>query len=266
MSQASQETAFLEIDMTAALSSQGLAAPALPAPFLALSRPSPVKPVRRNLAGVGVAVLLHGALLAAIVSAIGEVREPVVPPQPYMTVSLVTPPAETPELQPRPRAQPVKPKETQPVLQPKAKPSPSPKPAERPTLTSTATATNAAETTAVASAPPAPPAPAAAPVREAPVAVVPPRFDAAYLSNPAPVYPSASKRMGEEGRVLLRVQVGADGRPTDVSIAKSSGFSRLDDVARETVLRSWRFVPARQGDQAVAGAVKVPIDFTLSNT
>ena len=103
-------------------------------------------------------------------------------------------------------------------------------------------------------------------VREAPVAIVPPRFDAAYLSNPAPVYPSASKRMGEEGRVLLRVQVGVDGRPTEVSIAKSSGFSRLDDIARDTVLRSWRFVPARQGDQAVAGAVKVPIDFTLSNT
>ena len=66
--------------------------------------------------------------------------------------------------------------------------------------------------------------------------------------------------------MLLRVQVGPDGRPTDVSIAKSSGFPRLDDIARETVLRSWRFVPARQGDQAVAGAVKVPIDFTLSNT
>ncbi len=267
MSQASQESAFLEIDMTAALSSQGPATPALPAPFLALSRPSPTEPVRRNLAGVGVAVLLHGALLAAIVSAIGEVREPVVPPQPYMTVSLVTPPAETPELQPRPQAQPVKPREVRPVVPPQATPSPTKKLAERPTLASAATATNAAESTAEAATPPAPPTPAsAAPAREAPVAVVPPRFDAAYLSNPAPVYPSASKRMGEEGRVLLRVQVGADGRPTDVSIAKSSGFSRLDDVARETVLRSWRFVPARQGDQAVAGAVKVPIDFTLSNT
>ncbi|MBL8434299.1 MAG: energy transducer TonB [Zoogloea sp.] len=184
-----------------------------------------------------------------------------------MTVSLVTPPAETPEPQPRPQAQPVKPRETRPVVQPQATPSPTKKLAEQPTLTSAATATNAAESTAEAAAPPAPPTPAsAAPAREAPVAVVPPRFDAAYLSNPAPVYPSASKRMGEEGRVLLRVQVGADGRPTDVSIARSSGFSRLDDVARETVLRSWRFVPARQGDQAVAGAVKVPIDFTLSNT
>jgi protein TonB len=44
------------------------------------------------------------------------------------------------------------------------------------------------------------------------VAIVPPRFDAAYLSNPAP-YPSASKRMGEEGRVLLRVQVGPTAAP-----------------------------------------------------
>lgn len=252
--------------MTAALSPRGLAAPALPAPFLALSRPSPIEPVRRNLAGVGVAVLLHGALLVAMISAIGELREPVTPPQPYMTVSLITPQAETPVPQPRPQAQPVKPKETRPVVQPQATPSPSKKLAERPTLTSAATATNAAETTAEAATPPAPPSPAAAaPAWEAPAAVVPPRFDAAYLSNPAPAYPSASRRMGEEGRVLLRVQVGADGRPTDVSIAKSSGFSRLDDVARETVLRSWRFVPARQGDQAVAGAVKVPIDFTLSS-
>lgn len=249
--------------MTAALSPRGLAAPALPAPFLALSRPRPTRPVRRSLTGVGIAVLCHGALLAAIIGAVGEERPPVVPPQPYMTVSLLTPPAPTPE-PPRPQAPPPQPKEARPTPQPQAAPSPSRKPVERPTLTSAATASNAAETSAEPPAPPAAPTPAAAPVREAPVAMVPPRFDAAYLSNPAPAYPSASRRMGEEGRVLLRVQVGADGRPTDVSIAKSSGFSRLDDVARETVLRSWRFVPARQGDQAVAGTVKVPIDFTLS--
>ncbi len=252
--------------MTAALSPRVLAAPALPAPLLAFPGPRPATRARRKLAGVGGAVRLHGALLVAIISAIGEAPIPVTPPQPYMTVSLITPQAETPLPQPRPQAQPLKPKETRPAVQPQATPSPSKKMAERPTLTSSATATNAAEATAEASAPPAPPSPAAAaPVREAPVAIVPPRFDAAYLSNPAPAYPSASRRMGEEGRVLLRVQVGADGRPTDVSIAKSSGFSRLDDIARDTVLRSWRFVPARQGDQAVAGAVKVPIDFTLSS-
>ena len=101
--------------------------------------------------------------------------------------------------------------------------------------------------------------------REAPVAVSAPRFDAAYLSNPVPEYPRLSRRMGEEGRVMLRVHVGADGKPLEVTIAKSSGYARLDEIARETVLRSWRFVPARQGEQAVAGTVRVPIDFSLNS-
>ena len=48
--------------MTAALSPRGPATPALPAPFLAFSGPRPTTPARRNLAGVGVAVLLHAAL------------------------------------------------------------------------------------------------------------------------------------------------------------------------------------------------------------
>ena len=79
--------------MTAALSPRGPATPALPAPFLAFSGPRPTTPARRNLAGVCVAVLLHAALLVAIISAIGEAPAPVTPPQPYMTVSLLTPPA-----------------------------------------------------------------------------------------------------------------------------------------------------------------------------
>jgi TonB family protein len=38
--------------------------------------------------------------------------------------------------------------------------------------------------------------------------------------------------MGEEGRVMLRVHVGADGKPLEVTIAKSSGYARLDEIAR----------------------------------
>ena len=110
--------------MTAALSPRGLAAPALPAPFLALSRPRPTRPVRRSLTGVGIAVLCHGALLAAIIGAVGEERPPVVPPQPYMTVSLLTPPGPTPE-PPRPQAPPQQPKEARPTPQPQAAPPPS---------------------------------------------------------------------------------------------------------------------------------------------
>ena len=94
---------------------------------------------------------------------------------------------------------------------------------------------------------------------------MPPRFDAAYLDNPAPGYPSLSRRHHEEGRVLLRVLVGADGRAESVDVAASSGFERLDHAAQEAV-RRWRFVPARRGDGAVAAYVNVPVAFSLDRT
>lgn len=94
-------------------------------------------------------------------------------------------------------------------------------------------------------------------------AVVPPRFDAAYLNNPTPSYPALSRRNGETGRVMLRVQVGADGLPKNITIAESSQFSRLDDAAIAAVKR-WRFVPAKQGDQAISEWVLVPLNFKLT--
>jgi protein TonB len=105
--------------------------------------------------------------------------------------------------------------------------------------------------------PPAPPAPTSVPE------VVPPRFDAAYLDNPAPAYPPLARRAGEQGRVLLRVHVTSDGRADDVHVRETSGSPRLDAAAQDTV-RQWRVVPARQGDQAVAAWVLVPITFSLA--
>jgi periplasmic protein TonB len=104
-------------------------------------------------------------------------------------------------------------------------------------------------------APPAPPAPAA---------VTGARFDADYLHNPKPVYPSASRRLSEQGKVLLRVFVSAEGQAEKVEVKTSSGFPRLDASAQEAVAR-WRFVPARRGDQAVAAWVQVPITFQLES-
>lgn len=104
------------------------------------------------------------------------------------------------------------------------------------------------------------------PVKEEPAlapAVVPPRFDAAYLNNPTPSYPALSRRNGETGRVLLRVQVGADGLPKNIMIAESSQFARLDEAAIAAVKR-WRFVPAKQGDQAISEWVLVPLNFKLT--
>ena len=89
-----------------------------------------------------------------------------------------------------------------------------------------------------------------------------PRFDADYLHNPRPVYPPMSRRMGEEGKVFLRVRVEADGRPSQVEIKTSSGSQRLDQAAADAV-RRWRFVPAKRGAEAVSAWVIVPISFNL---
>ncbi len=108
----------------------------------------------------------------------------------------------------------------------------------------------------VAAAPVAAPAPAPIPTQ--------PRFDADYLDNPKPPYPSIARRMGEQGRVVLRVRVDARGAALEVLLHASSGSERLDASALDTV-RRWKFVPARLGSEAVAATVLVPIAFSLKD-
>lgn len=110
---------------------------------------------------------------------------------------------------------------------------------------------------------PSAPTATAADAAPAAAAVVAPRFDAAYLNNPAPVYPVASRRLNESGRVLLRVQVSEQGLPLQVQLHQTSGHARLDQAAQEAV-RRWRFVPARRGDVPVSEWVIVPITFSLT--
>ena len=117
-----------------------------------------------------------------------------------------------------------------------------------------------------ATVPPAPTIAAApAPAASAPAAVPSqPRFDADYLDNPKPPYPAISRRLSEQGRVVLRVHVDADGRPADVQLHVSSGSSRLDQSALDTV-RRWKFAPAKLGKEPIAAWVLVPIAFTLKD-
>lgn len=164
------------------------------------------------------------------------IPEPVVqPPPPVVEELAVKPP---PKPQPKPKPQPPK---------QEAKP-PQPKPVEAPPPAAPAPAAP------VAAAPPAPPAP---PVE------IPPSANAGYLKNPAPEYPSLAQRRGWEGTVLLRVHVLANGKPSDIQIQRSSGRDALDDAAVRAVKR-WSFVPAKRGDEAVAGWVSVPLEFRLN--
>ena len=99
------------------------------------------------------------------------------------------------------------------------------------------------------------PAPVAEPLSQA-------RFDADTLNNPAPPYPPLARRMGEEGKVILRVSVTPQGTAETVETRLSSGSYRLDEAAQKTV-RTWKFIPARRGDTPVQSWVLVPIIFKL---
>jgi periplasmic protein TonB len=105
--------------------------------------------------------------------------------------------------------------------------------------------------------PPVPQATDDAPITEA-------RFDADYLNNPSPSYPPLSRRMREQGTVILRVRVREDGQPAEVLIERGSGHKRLDEAA-QTAVKNWRFVPARSRQSAVESWVLVPIEFSLSS-
>jgi protein TonB len=84
-----------------------------------------------------------------------------------------------------------------------------------------------------------------------------------YQGNPLkPPYPNLSRKRGEEGTVHLRVQVSSNGTPSSVTLAKSSGYSRLDNAAMRHV-KQWQFTPAKKNGKAVTGTVIIPIRFRL---
>ncbi len=92
----------------------------------------------------------------------------------------------------------------------------------------------------------------------------PPLFNAAYLRNPAPVYPAIARRSGDEGTVMLKVLVSPEGAPVRVELDQSSGSKSLDGAALESV-KGWRFVPARRGTQNIEAWVRVPVVFRLES-
>jgi periplasmic protein TonB len=225
-------------------------------------RPEPQHRPLKSIAGAAIALALHVLVLYALLQ-LDSVRSAVIAAVP-ITVSLIAPPKPV-ETSPKP----IPPKLQRPVQRPKPAPLP-------PVITAAPEART--ELVAAPAPPPAPLSPIEAPVLAAaaaepvaapsaavappPAPLVPPSFNAAYLNNPAPAYPALSRRMGEEGRVVLRVHVSADGMPKQVELKTSSTHPRLDEAALDAV-RRWRFVPARRGNSPVAAWVLVPISFSL---
>ena len=220
-----------------------------------------------KLTTIAAVVAVH-ALILGLLSQLAPVRQALNAAKPVI-VSLLESPKERQQTLPKPlppkpqspkprehRVQTLRPPPVPPLIAatPSAPsvstvPAPQPEPVPTPPVEAAAPAAVGALSTPAPSIPVPPP-------------VTPPSFNAAYLNNPAPAYPTLSRRMGEEGKVVLRVFVNESGLPQDVQLKSSSGSNRLDSTAVDTV-KQWKFVPARRGDTPIGAWVLVPISFSL---
>ncbi|TVO68789.1 energy transducer TonB [Denitromonas ohlonensis] len=261
-----------------------LATPQALVPATSLPRRAPV---RARLGAVARLLVVLAAHAGALALGLSQIDTPVQAPITTIQVALIAPPAPEPVAPPPPapvpEVLPPKPPTPAPELKPPPKPvvvrkptqKPAPKPTPKPSPTAISEpkeeAPSPPESTppppqpAQVAAPTTPPKAAPGPVAAAPQPIIAARFDAAYLNNPSPRYPRLSRRVGEQGKVLLRVLVSESGAASDVRLHQSSGHNRLDEAARSAVSK-WTFEPARQGDRPIANWVIVPIEFKLENT
>ncbi|MBI1886823.1 MAG: TonB family protein [Nitrosomonadales bacterium] len=220
-------------------------------------------PLHTRLLVVALVALAHGLLMWSWIM-LPSLSRPV---RHEMSVSVTLPappqpaPPEPKPAEPKP-PEPPKPK-PKPVVKPKpVKPQPAPQAAVPDVPEETPPQEEAPPPEETSSAPPQPagdpPAPAS-PVREPDRE---PDYRAAYLKNPAPSYPMVARRMGWQGKVVLNVEVLANGLPGQIKLHQSSGHDVLDNAAIKAV-SGWRFVAARQGGQVVTKSFLVPIPFIL---
>ncbi len=90
-----------------------------------------------------------------------------------------------------------------------------------------------------------------------------PSLRADYLNNPKPRYPTASLRLEEQGKVIVRVFISSEGVPQQVVLGLSSGFTRLDQAALEAV-KDWRFVPGKRAGVFESMWLDVPVVFKIN--
>lgn len=240
--------------------------------FVSENRQSPARPAARarplrlpRHTAVVVAVLaLHAAGLYALQS--GLLRRAVEVVVPAEVIAQFIEPA-VPQVQPPPPPQP-KPK-PQPRTQ-VSPPAPTP-PLPRPPLPVAVVSSTPSPQTVTGTLAPQPPAPPiAAPVAASPsppAPPAPPRIDlpssnADYLNNRPPPYPPLSKRLGEQGKVVVRVFIGLDGVGSQAEIRTSSGYDRLDQAALKTVM-TWQYLPGKVNGEPKAMWFNVPIHFVL---
>lgn len=248
---------------------------------------SPQSPLGLRIGAAGVVVAVHIAVVAAIMWAPAEPLEQLEPdavmvsmidaPMPEMakaepasapqqTAQEAQPeplPEKEPELEPGPEPEPVVEKAPEPASKPKPKPKLQSKPkAQQAPKQETEPKPESVD------APPsgnpegadAPKGAAQGPVSNEPVML---SSNVAYLGG-KPTYPAASRRMREEGRVVVLVDINTEGIVERARIDTTSGYTRLDEAALAAA-RTARFKPLTRNGVAYSARAKLPFDFVLRN-
>lgn len=201
---------------------------------------------RPNLPAILVILALHAVLIGALI----QVRNHIIRAEDAKLTVVNLTPAPPPPAEEAPPPPPSKPDIVAPVpiVQTPAAPVP---------IATTPDPTPISAPSPATPAPPAPPAPSVAVA--APSVAQLGDIGVQMLSGKLPRYPLDSRRKREQGTVVLALRVGTDGAVEKISVARSSGFSRLDDAARDAV-KHWRWRPILRGGQAVPveGVVEIP--------
>ncbi|MBM3352948.1 MAG: energy transducer TonB [Betaproteobacteria bacterium] len=235
---------------------------------------------RRALrAALVVSVLLHGAVLLGLPELI-EARRQAWFPAP-LSARLVQPPAPAPPPQPEPRtAEPApglaKPAPRAAPAPAKAAPAPSPapqaveSPRTEPVIADPATAPSPAATaidTAPAKAEPRPAAPVAAPAPgfDEAAAVAQYRLELMQVASGLKTYPRIAQENGWEGRVELRITVGAGGAISALTVKRGTGYAVLDQHALDMLRRAQPRTPLPAGLRGREFTIEVPVVFGLKD-
>lgn len=83
-----------------------------------------------------------------------------------------------------------------------------------------------------------------------------------YLFKKDPKYPPLSKRLREEGTVVIKVLIDEEGYPQEIKVRSSSGYPMLDESALKAV-KKWVFKPHIVGNKAEKAWAEFPIQFVL---
>jgi len=206
--------------------------------------------VTKRFVGLTISLLGHGLLFLIPVSlAVTEVKT-------YPPVELVMTWAEKPAPEP-PAPEP-------PKVKPQPQPRPKPRPREPEPIT---TQTYIPPPVAARPSPVVPPRPAVTRGTGAPTGPLVTEFGSAtgpaFLRRVLPVYPEQARRLGKEGRVVLRLHIDARGNLQRVEVAEGAGFG-FEEAAIRAVQQS-SFRPAMVQGEPRASIARLPIRFALKN-